>query len=110
MKLTYDELKQEIDKIEVPKQRLGIFNVSINNKGKKYYFEKLKQNFGASVGFGLNHYGWTNLAKQAYKHSKFHDSEDVCIDIDESEFISCEKNENEFIIKTKNFDAVVSWS
>lgn len=109
MNLTYKELKNEIDKIEVPEQRLGIFDVEINNKGKKYFFRSLKQNAGSNVGFGLNHYGWLGLPMPKYKKSKFHDSEDVSINFEENEFISCQKEKLKFIIKTKTFDAVVRW-
>lgn len=79
MKITYDELKNDIDNIEVPAQRLGIFNVEIFNRGKYYFFKTLKQNVGDDIGFGLNHYGF-GLSRQKYKRSKFHDEEDVCID------------------------------
>jgi len=109
MKLNYDELKKEIGKIKVPAQSLGIFNVEINNKGKKYSFEKLKENYGGNVGFGINHYGWKGLKKQNYKRSQFHDEEDVSINIDEDKFISCEKSEKKFTIKTKTFTAIVRW-
>lgn len=106
-KITYDELSSEIDKIPQFNQRLGIFNVQINNRGKKYYFESLKRNYGDSIGFGLNHY--YNLTTQDYKRSKFHDEEDVCIYIERDEFIGCEQFEDKFIIKTKTFTATVSW-
>jgi hypothetical protein len=109
MKLTYNELKAEIDKIEQPAQRLGIFNVEINNKGKHYYFMCLKQSAGSDIGFSLNHYGWMGLPKQNYKRSKFHDEEDVCVYIPENEFIESEKKDNEFIIKTKTFKATVTY-
>jgi hypothetical protein len=109
MNLSYQELKNEIDKIEVPAQRLGIFDVEVNNKGKKYFFKSLKQNAGNCIGFGLNHYGWLGLPMPKYKQSKFHNSEDVCISFEENEFISCQMENKKFIIKTKTFDAVVRW-
>ncbi len=105
--LTYDELNAEIDKIPQYDQRLGIFKVNINNRGRRYYFENLKKNYGSIIGFGLNHY--YDRTVQKYKSSKFHDEEDVCIYIHSTEFMSCEQFECSFIIKTRTFTADVSW-
>lgn len=111
--LTYKEVFEELDKIDAPAQRLGIFDVKINNRGKKYHFKSLKQNSGGVIGFGLNHYGWLNLPMPKYKRSRFHDEEDVSVDIYENEFISCTKVNNTLNntlnIKAKTFNAVITW-
>ncbi len=112
MKLSYDDLERTMFTIDVPENsRTGIFNVEINNMGKKYYFEKLKQTapMKSFLGFSLNHYGWLGLQKQRYKRSKFHDEEDVSIQISKDEFINCIKLGKQLTIKTKTFKAVVSW-
>lgn len=112
--LSFDEFKAFIHSIEAPAQRLGIFRLQIKNRGKEYDFDRLKETATFNednCGFSLNHYGWMNLPKQNYKRSKFHDEEDVCIDIDRAEFVKANKvpDNNEIILEMKNWYAIVSW-
>ncbi len=111
--MIFDEFKELIQKIDAPAQRLGIFRLQINNKGKKYDFHSLKENSGSDnlTGFGLNHYGWLNLPMPQYKKSKFHDSEDVSVNISREEFIeaSVKPGLNEIQIKTKSWNGVLTW-
>jgi hypothetical protein len=112
--LSFDEFKAFIHSIEAPAQRLGIFRLQIKNRGKLYDFDRLKETATFNednCGFSLNHYGWMNFPKQNCKRSKFHDEEDVSIDIDRSEFVKANKvpDNNEIILEMKNWDAIVSW-
>lgn len=110
--LSFDELKEYLDEIPQPNSRVGIFDLTINNRGRKYSFERLKTNFSLNedlLGFGLNHYGWLHLIMPSIKKSKFHDDEDVCVDIWRREFISAILTEKEINIKTKNFTVQVNW-
>jgi hypothetical protein len=109
--LSFFEVKELIGNIPVEAGRTGIFDVKINNRGKKYHFEKLKENFTTEnfFGFGLNHYGWLGLKKQDFKQSKFHDNEDVSIDVNHRDFISAFVFENNLSIKTRTFQMLVSW-
>lgn len=112
--LSFDEFKAFIHSIEAPTQRLGIFRVQIKNRGKEYDFDRLKETATFNednCGFSLNHYGWLNLPKQNYKRSKFHDEEDVSIDIDRTEFVKANKvpDNNEIILEMKSWYAIVSW-
>lgn len=110
--LNFDELVDFIKSIESPTQRLGIFNVSINNKGKKYEFINLKPthtNNKDFCGFSLNHYGWLNLPMPKYKKSKFHDEEDVSVWFERVEFISATLEGKLLKIKTKNFNTIITW-
>lgn len=106
-----DGVKEFLSKIEVPYGRTGIFDVKINNRGKKYHFEKLKETFsiGDFFGFSLNHYGWRGLKKQKYKRSKFHDEEDVEIHVDREEFKAAYVYDNFLLVITKTFKMVVTW-
>jgi|ERR1035437_7759142 hypothetical protein len=110
--VNFEKFKNIIRSVDVPAQRLGIFNVKINNRGKKYDFHCLKEsitNNEDNFGFSLNHYGWEILPKQKYKKSKFHDEEDVCIDICKDEFIDAIVNhQNEILLKTKYFTALIT--
>lgn len=113
-KLTFDEYKELISSIEAPKQRIRIFKVKINNFNKRYYFEGLKINANGNpdiAGLGLNHYGWLNLPGQRYIQSKFHDEEDVCIDIWRHEFQYAYKVErfNEIGLVMKTWTAQINW-
>ena len=112
--LSFDEFKTFISTIEVPAQRMGIFRLQIKNRGKEYDFDRLKEtasNNDDSCGFSLNHYRWLNLPKQRYKQSKFHDEEDVSVDIDRVEFVKANKvpDNNEIILEMKKWYAIVSW-
>lgn len=113
--ITFDEYVSLIDTIPQPAQRLGIFNIKINNNNKRYEFHSLKVNFASRkdlTGFGLNHYGWyKHLPKQSFKRSKFHDEEDVDIDIWRNEFMYAYKvaNRNEIGVMTKNFQLQINW-
>jgi len=111
--MNFDEFKNLIESIEVPAQRLGIFKVEINNKGKKYDFRSLKTNVSYNddlFGFGLNHYGWLQLPMPQYKRSQFHDCEDVSIDIWRKDFIEAtEIDKTKISLKMKNWTAIVSW-
>jgi hypothetical protein len=110
--MTFDEFVKEVDSIPVPAQRLGIFRVQLNNRGKVYDFHNLKQTMSGNkdvTGFSLNHYGWLSLPKPKYKSSKVHDSEDVSIDISRDEFISAEKENNSIQLETKTFKALITW-
>lgn len=113
-KLTFDQFKDLMNGIDAPAQRLGIFNVKINNWHKRYYFTNLKINALNNpdlCGFGLNHYGWLGLPKQDYKQSKFHDEEDVSIYINRNEFEYAVKTENfnEVNIMMKTWHAQINW-
>lgn len=113
-KLTFDQLRELIDTIPQPTQRLGIFKVKINNYNKRYEFHSLKvsASYNPDVqGFSLNHYGWLGLPKQKYHRSKFHDEEDVAIHLERSEFEYAYKveNFNEISIITKKFNLQVNW-
>jgi hypothetical protein len=112
--MNFDELKTFVGLIPAPDQRMGIFRVQINNKGRRYDFHSLKENASSNenvFGFGLNHYGWMNLPKQQFKQSKFHDEEDVSIHINKSEFVNADlsKLSNTLTIEMKNWSAVVTW-
>lgn len=109
--LDLDGVKELLSKIEVPYGRTGIFDVKINNHGKKYHFEELKETFSGvdSFGFSLNHYGWMGLKKQKYKRSKFHNEEDVAIHVDREEFKSAYVYDNFLLVITKTFKMVVTW-
>jgi hypothetical protein len=111
--MNFNEFRTFISEIEVPTQRMGIFNVTIDYDGKKYHFYRLKENYSDNddlFGFGLNHHH-TNCSEQPTKSSIFHDDEDVCIDIRRKDFISAEnKTENEIILKMKDWNAVLTFN
>lgn len=114
-RLNFDEFVTMVNGIDAPNQRLGIFNVKINNCHKRYEFHKLKvtaSNNPNITGFSLNHYGWfAELPKQNFKKSRFHDDEDVCIHIERSEFDYAYKVNNfqEISVITKNFSLQINW-
>ncbi len=115
-KIDFEGLKKALDEMNElsPAQRTGIFNVEIKNGARKYNFSSLKVNGGYNpdlLGFGLNHYGWMNLPMPKTKKSKFHDSEDVSIDLWRNEFETGEydKTARTLNIKTKSFSLAVNW-
>ena len=113
-KLTFEELSDFFDKIPQPSQTLGIFKVIINNWNKKYEFHNLKisaSNNPDYFGFSLNHYGWLGLPMPKYKKSKFHDSEDVCISIDKSDFVNSHyfPDSQQVTIRTKTSLLKIFW-
>ena len=114
-KITFDEFVQLIATIPQPNQRLGIFNIKINNCQKRYEFHSLKVNYSNNpdvTGFGLNHYGWfAALPKQSFKRSRFHDEEDVSIGINRDEFEYAYKveNFNEIGVSCKTFTLQINW-
>lgn len=107
--LSFDQFKEVIQAVDAPAQRLGIFNVAINNYGKKYDFMHLKESVSFNkdrFGFSLNH----SYQPQKYKQSKFHDWEDISVGISREEFITAnEINDTTIEIKTKTFKAIVTW-
>lgn len=113
-KLTFDEYRLLIESIPAPAQRIGIFSVKINNFNKRYYFEGLKTSAHSTenrCGLSLNHYGWLGLPKQRYNQSKFHDEEDVAIEIlkDEFKYAYKVKNFNEIGLVMKTWTAQINW-
>jgi hypothetical protein len=111
--MDFNEFKSFIKSIDVPAQRMGIFNLTINHDGKTYYFNSLKENYSGNddlFGFGLNHH-YTNCAEQPTESSIFHDSEDISIGIWREEFISAEKeSDNKINIKTKKWNAILTFN
>ena len=108
------EFREYVESIPVPSQRLGSFNIDINNKGRMYSFKSLKTSVSLNndlFGFSLNHYQGLGLPKQQYKTSVFHDNEDINVDIYECEFIEAYKMiyENKILLKTKRWSATITW-
>jgi hypothetical protein len=114
---SFDNLVSFFNSIEVPAQRLGIFRVKITDaSNRRYDFHCLKLNMSYNYnlfGFGLNHYGWiSTLPKQKYRQSKYHDEEDVSINIDRKDFLRMEKviGRNEaYIFINKLTVIIVTW-
>lgn len=115
MKLVpFDQLKNEFDAIPQPEGRLGIFNVSINNRGKRYEFRSLKITYSNNpeyFGFSLNHYFWVvaKYREMRYKNSQFHDSEDVNVSIHVSNFKYAAMEDNRAVIVTNTCTITVTW-
>ena len=111
--MDFNEFKSFIKSIDVPTQRMGIFNLNINYNRRNYSFRSLKENYSANddlFGFGLNHH-FENCAEQPTKRSIFHDEEDIDIDIWKDDFISAEKeSENKINIKNKKWTAVLTFN
>ena len=111
--MDFNEFKSFIKSIDVPTQRMGIFNLKINYDGNDYNFHSLKENYSGNddlCGFGLNHH-FENCAEQPTKRSLFHDREDIDVGIWREEFISAEKeSDNKINIKTKKWNALLSFN
>ncbi len=111
--MDFNEFRSFIRSIEVPKQRMGVFNLEIIHEGEKYHFYNLKENCGYNddlFGFGLNHH-FENCAEQPTKNSIFHDSEDVSVDIWRNDFVSAEKkSENKVHLKMKDWGAMITFN
>lgn len=109
--MTFEELKDFVNSIDTPSQRLGIFDLTIYYRRKWYIFVNLKLNAGNNpelLGFGLNHH-FDNIKDLPSKSSIFHDSEDVCIDIWKDLFVSAEKKRDyAYRIKTKKWSGILT--
>ena len=112
--MNFDELVSYFDNIDYPAGRLGPFDAYISNMGRHYEFHNLKLNAGFNedlMGFGLNHYSFS-FQPLEIKSSRFHDSEDVCIDIQRKDFRSADVGKlpdghTVVAIKTRCFKLVI---
>lgn len=104
--------------------QLGIYTALVIYKHGLYKFRNLKMNVSGSAdifGFGLNHYFWlpgNHIDTMPTRTSIFHDSEDVCIDVKEDQFVSAELStgrirafkDGPFVtIETKKCKVLISW-
>ena len=111
--MNFNEFKSFIKSIDVPAQRMGIFNLKINHNGYDYNFHSLKENYSGNddlCGFGLNHH-FENCSEQPTKSSIFHDTEDIDVCVWREDFISAEKElDNKINIKTKKWNALLTFN
>ncbi len=108
--MNFNEFKDFIKSIDVPVQRMGIFDLDITYKGKQYLFTSLKENASFNddlMGFGLNHH-FGNIRELPTKSSIFHDSEDVSVDIWRNEVVEITKeSDTKVVIKTKKWTGIL---